>query len=108
MLALLGLGSTDPAGRTGDGAVGAGQAFFSASQDIVLDAWRVEILDERQYGAGAAAVVLGYRIGMLTCVRGRLSGKRLPWSMVYTIMAALVGVGLITMLEPRAGNPRLA
>ena len=40
-------------------------AFFSASQDIVIDAYRVEILEERQLGAGAATVVLGYRIGQV-------------------------------------------
>ena len=38
---------------------------FTASQDIVIDAFRVEILDKAQYGAGAATVVTGYRIGML-------------------------------------------
>ena len=46
--------------------------FFSASQDIVIDAYRVEILAEHQYGAGAAMIVLGYRIGMLVSGAGAL------------------------------------
>lgn len=110
MLALLGLGSTDPADDLWRMALLAlVVSFFSASQDIVLDAWRVEILDERQYGAGAAAVVLGYRIGMLTSGAGALYlASVLPWPMVYTIMAALVGVGLVTMLLNREPEIRVS
>src|SRR5687768_17363758 len=40
-------------------------AFFSASQDVVYDGYRVDALDEREMGAGAALGVLGYRIAML-------------------------------------------
>ena len=40
-------------------------AFFAASQDIVIDAYRVEALEERQLGAGAATIVFGYRIGQV-------------------------------------------
>ena len=47
-------------------------AFLSASQDIVIDAYRVEILEERQQGAGAAAIVLGYRVAMLLAGAGAL------------------------------------
>jgi PAT family beta-lactamase induction signal transducer AmpG len=103
MLALIGLGSTDPVAELWWMALFAVVvAFCSASQDIVLDAWRVEILDENQYGAGAAAVVLGYRIGMLTSGAGALYlASVLPWALVYTVMAALVGVGLTTMLLNR-------
>ena len=52
-------------------------AFASASQDIVIDAYRVEILEEHQFAAGAAAIVFGYRIGMLVSgARRSLSSKR--------------------------------
>lgn len=77
-------------------------AFASASQDIVIDAWRVEILDPPQYGAGAATVVLGYRLGMLSSGAGALYlAESLPWSQVYGLMALLVLVGMLTILAVR-------
>ncbi len=109
MAALFGLGATDPVRQIEWTALLAVTvAFFSASQDIVLDAYRVDILDENQYGAGAAAVVLGYRIGMLTSGAGALYlASVLPWSVVYTIMAGLIGVGLVTMLANREPVARI-
>lgn len=80
-------------------------AFWSASQDIVIDAYRVEILEERQYGAGAAMVVLGYRLGML--VSGAMAlylATFFGWFITYTVMAAFMGVGIITVFlnpEPK-------
>ena len=74
-------------------------AFWSASQDIVIDAYRVEILEERQYGVGAAMVVLGYRFGML--VSGAVAlylATFFGWFITYTIMALLMGVGITTIL----------
>lgn len=80
-------------------------AFASASQDVVIDAFRVEILDEEQYGAGAAAVQLGYRAGMLAAGAGSLLlAEVLTWPQVYMTMAALLGVGAATLLankEPK-------
>lgn len=74
-------------------------AFWSASQDIVIDAYRVEILEERQYGAGAAMSVLGYRLGML--VSGAVAlylATFFGWAITYTFMAALMSVGILTIL----------
>ena len=74
-------------------------AFWSASQDSVLDAYRVEILEERHYGAGAAMMVLGYRLGML--VSGAMAlylATYFGWFVTYTVMAALMGVGMMTMM----------
>ena len=80
--------------------------FFSASQDIVVDAYRIEILKPEQYGAGAAMVVLGYRIGMTASKAGALMlATYVSWSATYTVMAALIGVGIVTVLlsrEPEA------
>ena len=80
-------------------------AFCSASQDIVIDAYRVETLDEEQQGAGAGAIVLGYRVGMLSAGAGALwLASVLTWPQVYMTMGALVCVGMITILwakEPR-------
>ncbi|MBF0583898.1 MAG: AmpG family muropeptide MFS transporter [Magnetococcales bacterium] len=74
-------------------------AFWSASQDIVIDAYRVEILSEKEYGAGAAMSVLGYRLGML--VSGAVAlylATFFGWLITYTLMAALMSVGMITIL----------
>jgi PAT family beta-lactamase induction signal transducer AmpG len=84
-------------------------AFASATQDIVIDAWRVEILEERQLAAGAAAIVLGYRLGMLVSSAGALYlATALAWPLVYLAMAAILLIGVITVLlvgEP-AVQPR--
>jgi MFS transporter, PAT family, beta-lactamase induction signal transducer AmpG len=69
--------------------------FFSASQDIVFNAYQVDALDEREMGAGAAIGVLGYRIAMI--VTGSLAfvlADRLPWHVVYLLMALLMAVGI--------------
>ncbi len=84
-------------------------AFCSASQDIVIDAYRVEILTPEQYGAGAAMVQFGYRIAMLVSGAGALYlASYVPWSAVYAAMAALVAVGIVTVLlnpEPPSAPP---
>ncbi|CAK0754709.1 Anhydromuropeptide permease [Azospirillaceae bacterium] len=81
-------------------------AFCSASQDIVLDAYRVESLDPARQGAGAALFVLGYRVGMLASGAGALYlAAYMPWSQVYWVMAGMVAVGTVTVLcsaEPPA------
>ena len=74
-------------------------AFFSASQDIVIDAFRVESLDDDDQAAGAAAIVFGYRVGMLTSGAGALFlATVVGWFEVYVAMAALVSVGVVTVL----------
>ncbi|HSV28282.1 MAG TPA: AmpG family muropeptide MFS transporter, partial [Candidatus Omnitrophota bacterium] len=106
--ALLGLGASDPAADIGTVAILAlVVAFCSASQDIVIDAYRVEILEQEQYGAGAAAVQFGYRLAMLTSGAGALFLAQYSesWAVTYAVMAALVGVGMVTVLvnrEPKA------
>jgi len=83
-------------------------AFCSASQDIVIDAYRVEILEDDEQGAGAGMIVLGYRVGMLTAGAGALwLASAFTWHQVYVIMGALVAVGMVTIIlapEPRAGR----
>ncbi|HEY9824455.1 MAG TPA: AmpG family muropeptide MFS transporter [Stenomitos sp.] len=72
-------------------------AFLSASQDIVLDAYRTDILAEPEMGMGASLFLLGYRLAIL--VTGSLSlalADWLPWPMVYFLMALLMLVGLVT------------
>ncbi|HSK41375.1 MAG TPA: AmpG family muropeptide MFS transporter [Arenibaculum sp.] len=97
---LIGMAHADPMTQTGLLAVFALlTAFCSASQDVVIDAYRVEILDERQQGAGAATVVLGYRFGMLASGAGALYlASFFDWRTTYLVMAALVGIGMATVL----------
>lgn len=106
--ALVGLGTSDPAAdvwRTAWLAVVV--AFCSASQDIVVDAYRVETLDERTQGAGAAIYVLGYRFGLMASGAGALFiAAAAGWEAAYLAMAALVGVGMITVLL--APEPKVA
>jgi len=77
-------------------------AFCSASQDIVIDAYRVELLDAHEQGAGAAATQLGYRIGMLASGAGALFlAEFFGWQLAYTVMAGLVGIGMTAVLATR-------
>ena len=74
-------------------------AFLSASQDVVIDAYRIDILDEDQQGAGAAMIQAGYRFGTLAAGAGALYLSTVyAWSVVYLIMAGLMLVGLVTTL----------
>ena len=86
-------------------------AFFSATQDIAFDAYRVDVLSEREMGAGASLGVLGYRIALLlTGGAALVLADRMPWPTVYLLMAALMVVGIAaTFLAPepvlREGRP---
>ncbi|MGF7172731.1 AmpG family muropeptide MFS transporter [Azospirillum doebereinerae] len=101
--ALLGLGGTDPGIELWWTALLAViVAFCSASQDIVVDAFRVEVLDESRQAAGAAVLVLGYRFGMLAAGAGALYiADFYGWRAAYEAMAALVLVGMVTILLNR-------
>lgn len=99
-LAILALGQSDPAVNLALTAFWAVVvAFLSASQDIVIDAYRVEILEERQQGAGAAAVTVGYRVAMLASGAGALVlADQYGWFVAYAVMAALLAVGTVAAL----------
>ena len=77
-------------------------AFCSASQDIVIDAYRVEILTPEEQGEGAAMIQLGYRLGMLVSSAGALYlAAKLGWSATYVTMSVLMGIGIVTTLIAR-------
>jgi len=74
-------------------------AFFSASQDIAIDAYRRDLLRDEELGLGSSLAVNGYRIGML--VAGALAATladQIPWKEVYFIMAGAMGIGVVTTL----------
>ncbi|MDA0340378.1 MAG: AmpG family muropeptide MFS transporter [Proteobacteria bacterium] len=84
-------------------------AFFSASQDIVIDAYRIETLEDDEQGIGAAAVTYGYRTGMLVAGAGALIlADSWTWTHAYLAMAALVLIGTVTvLLSPEPLSPAL-
>jgi len=83
-------------------------ATASATQDILIDAFRVESLNTSEQAAGMASYVAAYRIGMLVSTAGALyvvsawemfgASKDAAWSLGYIVMAALVGIGMLTTL----------
>jgi len=88
-------------------------AFASASQDIVIDAYRTDVLRTRERGMGAAVSVFGYRIAMLAS--GGLAlilADQIGWRTAYLFMAALMAMGLaasffspepeVTVVPPRS------
>jgi PAT family beta-lactamase induction signal transducer AmpG len=104
--AIVGLGNTDPARDLATTVLWAVVlAFASATQDIVIDAYRVEILEQAKLGAGAANYVFGYRIALLASGAGALIlADRASWFWAYVAMAGLMVVGIATVLlnpEPR-------
>jgi MFS transporter, PAT family, beta-lactamase induction signal transducer AmpG len=108
--AIVFLGACDPSASALSVAIGALLvATASATQDIVVDAFRVESLSESEQAAGMASYVAAYRIGMLASTAGALflvSGfesffsfdRHAAWSASYVVMAAFVLVGVATTL----------
>jgi PAT family beta-lactamase induction signal transducer AmpG len=112
MAAILGLALTDPARSPFYVALGALLvATASATQDIVVDAFRVESLAENEQAAGMASYVAAYRVGMVASTAGALflvtgfeyAGlTRLnAWTASFAAMAALVMIGIVTVLCAR-------
>ena len=77
-------------------------AFLSASQDIVIDAWRIETFPPRAQGAAMAAYVWGYRVALLVSGAGVIaSASWVGWHGALAAMAALLALGpLVTLLAP--------
>jgi PAT family beta-lactamase induction signal transducer AmpG len=100
MLTIAGLGMTHPSTAPGFVAlVALLLTFFSASQDIVIDAYRRESLADDEQGLGASLYVNGYRVGMLLASGGGLIlADLLPFSAVYLLMAVCMLPGLVTTL----------
>ena len=74
-------------------------AFFSASQDIVLDAYRRELLPDIELGLGNAIHVQTYRLsGLVPGSLALILADHLPWHMVFTIVGLFMGVGLVLTL----------
>ncbi|OPX40391.1 MAG: AmpG family muropeptide MFS transporter [Desulfobacteraceae bacterium 4484_190.1] len=110
-IAVLGL--TDPKNNPGMVAfIAFLVTFFSATQDIVVDAYRREDLPDEELGLGSSMYINGYRVGMLLASGGGLiMADLIPYSLVYQIMAFCMLPGVFTTLlspEPEAvcGTPK--
>mgnify|MGYP001323386075 CR=1 FL=1 len=74
-------------------------AFFSASQDIAIDAWRIEINEEKELGLGAALYVTGYRIALLAAGAGALVIADIySWKLSFIILSSIFPLGIILVL----------
>lgn len=87
-------------------------AFASATQDIALDAFRIESADASRQAAMAAAYQVGYRAAMICASAGALwiaaafdpdeaTYQHAPWTIAFLCMAALMAVGMVTVLLSR-------
>lgn len=85
-------------------------AFCSASQDIVVDAWRIEVFPPHRQGAAMAAYIWGYRVALLIATTGVISAvTAVGWHVALLGVAALIGCGLFVTLaapEPAAAERR--
>ncbi len=135
VFAILAMSLTDPfAAPSATAAAALVVALLSASQDVVVDAYRVELLEPEEQGAGTAIFVLGYRLAMLTAGAGALhlvtdfeasmwlatlrhglhgdpamyawASARDGWSLAYAVMALLMGVGIVATLAAREPGGR--
>src|SRR5262249_6516994 len=87
-------------------------AFCAATQDISVDAWRIESTGPTEQATMAAAYQLGYRVALIVSGAGALwMAQHHSWHMSYASMAALVAIGMVTTLlakEPQATGHRIA
>ncbi len=79
-------------------------AFLSATQDIAVDAYRTDVVEKLEVGAGASVALLGYRVALL--MTGWISfvlADRIGWASVYGVMSAFLGIGIIgSFIAPNA------
>jgi len=104
---LLNLATAHPAANLVQVALGAlFLAFCAGTQDIAMDAWRIESAPEALQGAMAGAYQAGYRGAVLVSTAGALTLAQVAgWHASYTVMALLGGVGVLTTLLVREPHP---
>ncbi len=101
-LAVALLALTDPAAPALAFAAAVCVATLSATQDIAIDAWRIEVFPERRQGVALAAYVWGYRIALLVSTSGIIGGAAvIGWHAALLVAAALVACGcVVTVFAP--------
>ncbi len=113
IVAILSLGRSEPGAELFlTGVLALAVAFLSASQDIVVDAYRIDVLEEVEQGAGAAVTQTGWRVAFywVAGAGAQALSDFTDWSLIYAIMAGCMGIGLLGTLigpEPAArARPR--
>jgi PAT family beta-lactamase induction signal transducer AmpG len=107
-VAILFMGQTDPTIDPWMTALAALiVAFLSASQDIVIDAYRIELLPESEQGQGAAATQVGYRFGILLAGAGAVGlSDFVSWPVIFGVLgAAMIASAVVTLMVP---EPKVA
>lgn len=84
--------------------------FAGATQDIAIDAWRIESVDESRYGAMAAAYQWGYRVAMIVAGAVPLFlAEAFSWNLSYAVMAGLMSIGILgVLLAPQEKEIRVS
>lgn len=100
IVGVLGLSVADPKAHLGlVAALALLVAFSSATQDVAIDAYRIEAVIQEYQGAMSSTYILGYRLAMLVAGAGSLYiAQFVSWPAAYVVMAALMGIGVITVL----------
>jgi PAT family beta-lactamase induction signal transducer AmpG len=85
-------------------------AFFSATQDILADAYRTDVLEKPELGAGASVFLLGYRLAIIfTSYLPLWIAEQTSWNFFYLLMSALMIIGLVNSFfapePPKKGEP---
>jgi PAT family beta-lactamase induction signal transducer AmpG len=98
IISIIALGQTSPLENISLTAITALLvAFFAATQDILIDALRIEILEKKEQALGASLYVYGYRIAILVSGSGSLLlSEYISWSLVFAIMSIGIMVGIVT------------
>lgn len=82
--------------------------FMSATQDIVIDAYRIEVLEPHQYGAGSAAAIWGWHLGgtLVGAAGGLYLAEYFGWNVAYMVLAAALLIGMLAVLmSPEPNSP---
>lgn len=106
--ALAAIGLVDPRGAPGAlAAIAVAATFLAASHDIVVDAYRTDLLPERERGPGTSAYISGYRAAMIATSTGALVAVAwLPWSAVYALAGGVMALAAaVTWIAPEPDDP---
>ena len=106
-LGLIAVAFSDPSARLWATVAGALLvAFASATQDVVIDAWRIDAAPTSRQGAMAAVYQLGYRLALICSGAGALYiADFVDWRTAYLAMAVLMGIGMATtLIVPRSDS----
>ncbi len=84
-----------------------GLAFLGATQDVLVDAYRIEVLSKDESAPGVSMLIFGYRIGALLAKAGTLHlAAAFSWTVAYCVMAIFVAIGICaTLMNPEPNRP---